>query len=188
MGSIFGTAATRSRTTRQRAYLEGKKTDRKQVKHEETMQLQLCQWLRDTFPQVHFRSDTGSGAFNSKLAKNTHNLQQSSDSLPDITIFSARRGYHALMLELKADGVELKMKRDGRTVRVTKRNGRVIERDYKIRKKGDWATLHIEKQASRMVELREAGYLAMFAVGLEKSKEIICWYFDVPYAKTVEMF
>lgn len=190
MGSIDGDIVVRfpKASKRKIDYLNNKKTDRKNVKREEDLQIELCQWIKEVLPNVHFRSDTGSGAFNSKYAKTTHNKQQSSDSLPDLTIFAARRGYHGLMLELKADGVNLKKKRDGTKIIVKKRNGMIIERDYKIRLKGDWSTLHIEKQAQRMIELRKAGYLAMFGVGLEKCKEIIAWYFNIPYVKTQQLF
>ena len=190
MGSITGDPVVRARSTRQLDYLREKKTDRKRnKKHEEELQIELCQWIRDTLPDVHFRSDTGSGAFNSKYAKDTHNKQQSSTELPDLTILAARRGYYALMLELKKDGTNLKMQRNGTKIRIRKdRRGRIIERDYKIRLKGDWSSLHIEKQAQRIVELREAGYLAMFAVGLDKAKEIIAWYFDFEIPKNESLF
>ncbi len=191
MGSIFGkpSTASRQRSVRQVQYLQNKKTDKKVVKHEQNMQLEFCQWLRDTFPGVHFYSDTASGAFNSQYAKEIHNRQQSDTSLPDMYIFAARRDYHGLALELKPEGYELKMRRDGRTIRVRKdRNGRVIERDYKIRKKGDWASLHIEKQAKRHAELREAGYLAGFVVGLEAAKKAVCWYFEVEYQQQEQLF
>lgn len=157
MGTIFGDPVVRARSTRQLNYLKDKKTDRKVTKNEEQMQIDLCQWLRDT--------------------------------LPDVTIYAARRGYHGLLLELKADGVSLKMKRDGTKIRVRKDSrGRIIERDYKIRKKGDWASLHIEKQANKIVELRNAGYLAMFAVGIDKAKEIVAWYFDFEIPKNESLF
>lgn len=166
------------------------------VKHEQNMQIDLCEWIRDTFPGVHFRSDTGSGDFSSEWAKEIHNKQQSSTKLPDLTIFAMRRGYGALMLELKKEGTELKMRRDGKIIRIrtkkvppTKKNPtgiKVLERDYKIRKKGDWSSLHVELQNDRMEELKRDGYCAGFAIGIEHAKKIICWYFDVPYTPPPE--
>lgn len=192
MGSIFkdSTYSKPVFSKRQANYLRTRKTDRKRnEKKEQNIQIELCDWLRDTLPNVHFRSDTGSGAFNSKYEKNTHNRQQSSDSLPDITIFASRHGYHALMIELKADGVNLRKKRDGTKILVKKdTRGRIIEKDYKIRLKGDWSSLHIEKQALRIQELREAGYCATFAVGLESAKKQVCKYFDMPYYEPTELF
>lgn len=192
MGSIFGDAAitTRPRTKRQSAYLKTKRTNRgRNVQHEKELQLALCDWLRKQFPDVHFISDTGSGSFNSKYAKNIHNQQQSAKGLPDITIFAARQGYHGLLLELKPEGTQLKMQRDGRKMRIVRdARGRIIERDYKVRKKGDWKNLHIETQAKRITELREAGYCALFVIGIEHAKSTICRYFDVPYETNTQLF
>jgi len=184
MGSIFGTPAVQTRryTSRQRKYFDARKTDRPRVvKHEQKEQIAICDWLRETLPGVHFRCDTASGGFSSAYEKATHNRQQSSPSEPDIMIFAARKGYHALLIELKAAGTELKMRRDGRALRVYKDSkGRIIERDYKIRKKGDWASLHIEKQAKVLQDYRKQGYFATFAVGELEAKNIISRYFDLP--------
>lgn len=179
MGSIYSGGPV-VRTARQQAYLSSRKTNRKKVvKHEEQLQLEASEWLRKHLPGVHFHSDTGAGAFNSEYAKDTHNRQQSDKGLPDMTIYAARRGYHGLLIEFKKEGTNLKRKRDGTTIAVIKRNGKVIERDYKVRLKGDWVSLHVERQAKRIRELRDAGYCAVFAVGLQKFKEIVCWYFEM---------
>lgn len=189
MGSIFGnpTYPTRA-TSRQRKYFAAKKTDRKRVvKHEQQEQIAICNWMREVLPTVHFRCDTGSGGFSSAYEKDTHNKQQSSPSEPDIMIFAARQGYHGLLIELKATGTELKMKRDGRSIRVIKDSkGRIKERDYKIRKKGDWASLHIEKQAKIIQDYRDNwNYFATFAVGEEEAKSIISRYFGLPQPSTL---
>lgn len=193
MGSIFKAQRQYPNrfSNRQVNYLDSRKKPggKRNEKTEENMQIELCDWLREVLPGVHFRSDTASGAFNSRFAKNTHNRQQSADGLPDLTIFAPRRGYHALMLELKAEGVNLKKKRDGTKIIVRKDSkGRIIERDYKIRLKGDWSNLHIEKQAKHIEELREAGYCAVFAVGIEQAKKIVSWYFDLKYTENAQMF
>jgi hypothetical protein len=189
MGSIFGNTSIQPKryTSRQRKYFDGRKTDRAQVvKHEQKEQIAICDWMREVLPGIHFRCDTGSGGFSSAYEKATHNKQQSSPSEPDIMIFAARQGFHALLIELKATGSELKMRRDGRTIRVIKdKKGRVVERDYKIRKKGDWASLHIEKQAHVLEDYRKQGYFAMFAVGENHAKEIISRYFELPTNSTL---
>jgi len=184
MGGLFNTPPTRPimRSKRQLSYLNNRKTDRpRNNKTEESIQIEASKWLRENLPDVHFRSDTGSGAFNSKYAKNTHNLQQSSDAEPDMAILAARRGFHGWMVEFKADGVKLKKSRDGTKILVTKdRFGRIISRDHKIRMKGDWSTLHIEKQAHILEDYRRQGYYSCFAVGLEDFKRHARWYFDLP--------
>lgn len=81
------------------------------------------------------------------------------------------------------------MCRDGHKIRVYKdKKGRIIERDYKIRKKGDWASLHIEQQANVLLDYEAKGYFARFAVGLEHAKKLISWYFDLPYQENTEIF
>lgn len=192
MGSIFGDPVYTNtrRSVRQRRYLSSKKTDRKRnEQRERQLQIDLCDWIREVLPNVHFRSDTGSGAFNSKYEKNLHNRQQSSDSEPDLMIFAARHGYHGLLIELKADGVKLKKVRDGTKIIVRKDSrGRVIERDYKIRLKGDWSTLHIEKQAKVLEDYQKNwNYFACFAVGLDQAKEIISRYFGLVIPKNTEL-
>lgn len=192
MGSIFGTPVKTRRplTHLQHKYLKSKKTDRKVKKTEQLEQIAICAWMRDVLPNVHFRCDTASGGFSSTYEKETHNKQQSGPGEPDIMIFAARHGYHGLLIELKATGTELKMRRDGRTIRVYKDSrGRIIERDYKIRKKGDWASLHFERQAKILEDYRKNwGYFACFAVGADAAKEIIRRYFDLPEISTPELF
>lgn len=178
-------------SVRKRNYQDSRKTDRPRViKHEENLQLELCDWIRTTLPGVHFRSDTASGAFSSKYEKDKHNRQQSNDSEPDLTILAARHGYHCMVIELKADGTELRMKRDGRVIRTIKdSSGKIIGRDYKIRKKGDWASLHIEKQALVLEDYRKNWHiLGVFGVGLEVTKKMICRYFDIPYVENKQLF
>lgn len=190
MAGIFYTAQPKGRSLRQQKYLNAKKTDRpKNVKTEQGITIEYCDWLRATFPGVHFRTDTASGAFNSKHEKDLHNRQQSSTSEPDITIMAARRGYHGLVIEIKADGVNLKMRRDGSKIRVYKDGkGKIIERDYKIRLKDDWASLHIEKQARVLEDYNKIGYFGRFGVGLEALKRLTCWYMDHPYLENESMF
>lgn len=194
MGSVFQNPSTLTKTktsVRQKRYLRARKTDRPRVvKHEQSEQIQLCDWIKKTLPGVHFRSDTGSGAFNSQHEKNVHNRQQSSNSEPDLMIFAARHGYHGLLIELKATGFELRMRRDGRTIRIYKNSkGKITGRDYKIRKKGDWVSLHVERQADTLLDYEKNwGYCARFAVGLEHAKKLICWYFDIDYVENLELF
>jgi hypothetical protein len=192
MGSIFGdsTLQKRSFTTRQHKYFATKKTNRKVVKNEQHEQIRICEWLRETLPTVHFRCDTASGGFSSSYEKATHMRQQSSESEPDIMIFAARQGYHGLLIELKSTGTELRMKRDGRTMRVYKdAKGRIVSRDYKIRKKGDWASLHIEKQAKVLEDYQKNwGYFACFAVGETEARRIISRYFGLQFTDNTELF
>lgn len=192
MGSIFSNPTIRKPVSaRQKNYFAEKKTDRKpKENHELRLQLQMCDWLRDVLPSgIHFTCDTASGAFNSKFEKTLHNRQQSSIHQPDMKIFASRRGYHGLMIELKRDGTKLRRTKDGTKIAVRRNgNGKIIERDYKIRKTGDWFNLHIENQANVMGQYVRQGYCAKFAVGETAFKKIVCWYFDIPYTETESLF
>lgn len=191
MGSITGDPLVRNKfsTKRQAQYFQGKKTDRKNEKKEQSLQIDICDWIKKSLPGVHFRSDTGSGAFNSNYEKNTHNRQQSAKGLPDLTIFAARHGYHALLLELKTTDGKLKRKRDATKIWVRKdKRGRIVERDHKLRLRGDWYDPHVERQHQRQLELRQVGYCAAFVQGEEQTKKLICWYFGLEYVEQESMF
>lgn len=186
-------------TTRQRQYFKARKDpERKRViKHEQGIQNELCDWFKQVLPGEHFISDTGSGAFNSDYAKEQHNRQQSHKQEPDVKILAMRRGFGAMVLELKADcphpqkhfDCMIKMRRDGTKIRVYKdKKGRIIERDYKIRKKGDYISLHVERQAAVLADYNARGFFARFGLGLEHSKRLICWFFDIPYTENKRLF
>jgi hypothetical protein len=191
-------APVRQASYGQRRYLAAKKTDRGRVtKHEQNIQFDARDWFIKTFPGEHFVSDTASGAFNSEWAKDTHSKQQSHKEEPDVDIRASRRGYHGLLIELKADchckvkvphkDCALRMQSNGRVIKIYKnKNGKIIERDYKVRMKGDWKDLHVERQAANLQDYLDKGYYAHFAIGLEAFKKICCWYFDVPYVAPIE--
>lgn len=183
MPSVFAQRNVRRMTTRQVKYFATKKpnSDRKNVKHEQKLQIEICEYIRLIAPGVHFRSDTGSGAFNSEWEKDIHNQQQSAPGLPDLSIFAARHGYHGLEIEIKTDDAKIKRKRDATKIWVRKnKKGKIVERDYKLRKAGDWYDPHVERQAQRLQELRDAGYCAHMIQGLEQAKKLLRWYFGVP--------
>lgn len=204
MGSVFAKSPSSYVSHRQRQYFNSKNpgSKRRVVKHEQQLQLELSEWLRQVLPpRVHFRSDTGSGAFNSEKEKELHNRMQSSSKQPDMMIFAARRGFHGLVIELKAEGEHLRKQRNGTKILVRRQRVRstakhptgwkIIERDYKVRLKGDWASLHIELQAQVLEDYKSQGYSAWFAVGADAFKKIVCWYFDMPYqspAENTELF
>jgi len=183
---------------RQAQYLSTRKTDRKRVeKRERNIQLELRNWFVDKFPGVHFVSDTASGAFSSQWEKQQHTELQSHKDEPDIEIRYPRKGFCALLIELKADCTHtpkhkdcmIRMRSNGRKIKVYKdKKGRIIERDYKIRMKGDYINLHTERQAATLDYYNSIGYCARFGLGLEHAKQIICAYFDVPYEENSELF
>lgn len=201
MAGIFQNPTTpvRRASYRQRQYLAARKTDRptKNVKHEQNIQKEARDWFVKTFPGEHLRSDTGAGAFNSRFEKNTHNEQQSHLGEPDITVLAARRGYHGMLIELKADchcdvkvkheDCAIRMQANGKVARVYKNSrGKIIGRDLRPRLKGEWKDLHTERQARVLEDYNQRGYFGRFAIGLEAFKQFCCWYFDVPYEPPTE--
>lgn len=158
-------------------------------KREQSVQLRVCSYLRKHYPNVYFRSDTASGMMLSENQRKLHHSQQSGKGQPDLMIFFPSRGCMGLLLELKDDGTELKMKRNGRKIRVTKiktKYGFRYEHDYKIRLKGDWASLHIEMQAKVHKDMRDLGYCARFGIGYDHAVQIIDWYMGKP--QNAELF
>ena len=180
MGSVFQNYKP-AYTDRQRKYYASKKTNRKVVKHEQHLQIRCADWTRQVLPNVHFRSDTASGGFSSAYEKSTHNRQQSSDSEPDMMIFAARRGYNGLLIELKAECKHDKKHEDNICALKMLSDGRKIRKDdYKIRKKGDWKSLHIENQALCLQDYQDNwGYCARFVKGFEEYRRLLIWYFDL---------
>ncbi len=61
-----------------------------------------------------------------------------------------------------------------------------VKDDYKWRKKGDWWDLYIEEQAGVLEKLRQRGYRAEFAVGLDAALDIITEYLGEPEKQEVE--
>lgn len=148
---------------------------------EDSLQMQVAQYLSAKYPSVIFRSDFAAGIKMTKGQAVKHKRLQAGRAYPDLFIAKPRyikikddKGrplYHAvncgLYLELKKDGTELRVKRDGHKIR---------KGDYKIRKKGDWASLHIEEQANMLESLRTQGYAAQFAIGYDEATQVIDRY------------
>lgn len=132
----------------------------KNGKKEESIQLQVCDFLRNTYPDLIWFCDLASGM---KLpiwiaAKNA--LMRSSRGLPDLYIACPSKVGGAqkfgLFLELKKEGV------------VTKLNNGNLP-----------ANEHIREQADILEQLKSFGYEAKFASGYTEAVEIIKNYLGV---------
>lgn len=130
----------------------------KVIKHEESIQLQVCSYLRLQYPNVIFRSDYASGLMLTINQARTHKRLQSSRSFPDLFIYEARRGFHGLALELKKDGTAVILK-------IGPRKGKLS------------SDPHIQEQAEMLQRLANGGYYAEFAVGFDEAVAKIDWYF-----------
>lgn len=152
MGSIYGL----QRQTLKQRYIP------KNVKHEESLQLQVCSYLRMQYPNVVFRSDYASGLMLTRNQAVKHKRLQSSRAWPDLFIYAPMvhgdKHYCGLALELKKDGTTVILKTGPR--------------------KGHLSTdQHIQEQAVMLRELNRIGYYANFAVGFDEAVKIIDWYF-----------
>jgi hypothetical protein len=141
----------------------------KAVKHEQNLQLQVCRWLQLNYPNVNFRSDYASGLHLTKHQAIIHARLQSGRSWPDLFIYSMQRGYGGLGLELKKEGT---------AITVTKGPNK----NHYV------ADPHIREQARLLINLRNEGYWADFAIGFDEAIEKIQWYFGVPKHERQKLF
>jgi len=126
------------------------------MKKEETLQLQVCNYLRLQYPNIVFSCDLASGMKLTVGQAVKAKKMRSNRGMPDLMIFapSADHYYHGLFLELKAEGTTI-YKKDGLLV----------------------ADEHIREQAAVLDELRGLRYAAHFACGFEEAKRSIDFYF-----------
>lgn len=129
-------------------------------KHEESIQKQVCNYLRMQYSHVIFRTDFTAGRI--VLSANQgrqYAALQSGRAFPDLLLLEPSRGFHGMLLELKKDGTTLILKTGPRKGRLT-------------------SDAHIQEQAKVINDLRHKGYYADFAVGFDDAINKINWYFD----------
>ena len=124
---------------------------------EETIQKQICQYVKVQYPNVLFNTDLSGIKLPMGLAVKVSKLR-SSRAFPDLVFYEPRKingkMYYGLFIELKKDGVK-----------IFKRNGAVV------------ANGHIKEQIKMITKLSEKGYYACFAIGFDECKNIIDMYF-----------
>jgi hypothetical protein len=132
------------------------------TKHEENIQRRVCTYIRRNYPNVIFRSDYASGLHLTVNQAKIHASMQSGRSWPDLFIYEPMQHedkfYCGLALELKRDGVTIKLKTGERKGKLT-------------------SDPHIREQAIMLRSLLSKGYYANFAVGYDEAISIINWYF-----------
>lgn len=163
MGSSFQL----SNPTRKSRYIP------KVTKHEESLQKQVCSYLRLQYPNVIFRSDFASGMKLSQYQAVQHKRLQSSRSWPDLFIYfpiqHGEKFYCGLALELKKEGTSVILK-------IGERKGKLS------------TDPHIQEQAIMLKELNKLGYYANFAVGFDEAIKIIDWYMKKPRHEAGTLF
>lgn len=145
---------------------------------ESDVQIAVADYLRLQYPDVLFHSDFGSGV---KLTPGQAAKQKRQNggrrAWPDMEIAKPRclndpyspnqgdfRLFYGLYIELKKDGENLYAKRNLDDPRKKSIDGRI------------YADEHIKEQADTLYKLRQEGYCAKFAVGLDEAKKIIDEY------------
>jgi hypothetical protein len=120
---------------------------------EERLHAAIAQYIKLQYPKVIFNSDL-SGIKLTKGQAGKVSVLRSSRAFPDVVIYESRRGFAALFIELKRQGVKI-YKLDGALV----------------------ADKHIKEQAEMLKALAVRGYCARFAVGFDEVKSVVDWYF-----------
>lgn len=139
----------------------------KKSAHEESIQRQVCTYLRRQYPHVIFRTDFTAGRI--VLTPNQgrqYAALQSGSGFPDLMILEPSRSFHGLLLELKRDGTTIILKTGPRKGKIS-------------------SNLHIQAQALVINQLRHKGYYANFAIGLDDAIQQIDWYFNKPVSATL---
>jgi hypothetical protein len=119
---------------------------------EKSLHKAVCQYIRYQYPGTLFNSDLA-GATKLTIGQATAMKSLRSDrGFPDICIYEARNGWHALFIELKREGEKV------------------------TNKKGFPATPHIAEQFLIIERLKSKGYYACFGIGFEDAKKKIDEY------------
>ncbi len=151
----------------QKINAEEKKKSKKPVKHEEKIQIRLCEYVRVKYPHVIFECDLASGTKLTIGQAVKAKAMRSNRGMPDFRIFHKVSRYNGLFLELKKEGEKLTLTRDSK---------KMTKGDYKIRKAGDWADIHIEEQFDVLCKLVAQDFSANFAIGLEDAIKRVDFY------------
>jgi len=119
---------------------------------EYNLQKQICQYLKNQYPEVLFLSDTvASVKLTFPQQQRNKAIQKNQFACPDLLILEPKKQYHGLMIELKVESP-------------FKKNGEILKSD------------HLKRQQNTIKELKQKGYKAEFSWGFEMTKEIIDQY------------
>lgn len=127
---------------------------KKSGKHEEKIQLAVCDYIRNQYPGVIFFCDLASGMKLPIWIASRNARMRSSRGLPDLFIAHRGLGGPGMFIELKKDGTRLK-------------NGDMPKSD------------HIKEQAEILHQLRTIGFRAEFACGYDEAVKLIDKYLGV---------
>lgn len=139
---------------------------RKNEKPEEEISVQITQWIRKHYPDLIFFFDMSGSYMPFPVRYRMNRMRCGWDGkdkygkdqvyahkIPDLIILEPKKGYHAMLLEIKSEG-KTPYKKDG----TPKKNE------------------HTEKQAIMLERLRQKNYAAFFAVGFADAVTTITAY------------
>lgn len=126
--------------------------------NEESVHAQFVEYIKINHPDIIFNTDLAGLKLSIGLAKKIKQLR-SSNGFPDVVIYEKGtvkgKCYNGLFIELKRDGVRL-YKRDGTRVK----------------------NEHFDEQHEMHDKLKERGYYACFAIGLNEAITILNTYLN----------
>ena len=116
------------------------------------LQCAIAEYLRTAYPKVKFLSDVRA-ALKLTIPQQVRSKKVQADNFacPDMVIFAARKGYHGMFLELKA---QTPFKKDG-----------ALKTDP-----------HLARQDEAIYGLMEEDYYAHFYWDFDTAKDTIDWY------------
>ena len=150
----------------------------KNVKHEQALQLQVCQFIRLTKPNAIFRSDYASGLHLTPYQAKLHKRLQSGRAWPDLMIFEPRtctlkdgskQKFCGMAIELKVEGTTIILKTGPRKGHLT-------------------SDPHIQEQFWLLKDLAKKGWYTNFACGFDEFEYIFSWYFGMPKPDQTTIF
>ena len=129
------------------------------MRNEEAEQIELCEYIKEKYPNVVFNSDLSGIRVPQGLANKIKRLR-SENGIPDISIDEPRGGWYGLKIEMKATSVTV-FKKDG-----------FLKKDE-----------HIQRQWEMLIKLELKGYCCGFCCGFEQAKQFVDWYLSLPVTK-----
>jgi hypothetical protein len=150
----------------------------KNVKHEQRLQLDVCNYIRTVKPNAIFRSDFASGMRLSIHQATLHKKMQSSRAWPDLMIFEPRECTLKDGSKEKFCGMAIELKREGTTIIVKKgpRAGKIS------------SDPHIQEQYWMLKDLAKRGWYVNFAAGFDEFEQMFRWYFGLPKTDQISFF
>lgn len=149
-GFSLGRDGLYSRQEKEVGVFNGRKAFVKATK-EENLQMMVCNYLRNFYPDVIFTCDLSSGMKLTIGQAVKAKRMRSSRGMPDVMILAKRHGKNGLFIELKRQGTKIYLK-DGITL---------------------VSDEHIREQAAILETLRNEGYEAQFAIGIDNARQLI---------------